>query len=403
MESATRKPKVLHLITLSAVGGAQDNTFTTARLHDRARYEVHVACNPDGPWNERARASADFFHEIPALVTPIQPRNDITAFFQLLKLLRRERFDIVHTHTAKAGLLGRVAAWLTRVPIVVHTYHAFPFHDFMPRWRRRLFIALERLARPFTDSFITLSESDRRAGREHGILSWADSRTIYTGIDYQKIDAAADRDVTRNALGIPQDQPVIAMVGRLDRQKAPELLVDAFAQVARSVPDALLVIVGDGELRPTIEAKISTLGLENRVRILGFRDDVPSIVRAADVFAFSSLWEAMGRAMVEAMLVGTPPVAPAIYGIPEVVKHGETGLLYDVGNVPQLAESLIQLLRTPAERARLGRNAQQLTRRLFDVREMVDRIEELYARLLPAPRQARRVVALDSTTQLEAA
>src|SRR6185436_6542306 len=119
---------------LSVMGGSQDNTFSTAEQHDRQRFEVHVACNPDGRWSSRARQAGEVFHPIPTLVTPISPCQDLRALLDIFRLLRREKYDLIHTHTAKAGFLGRFAAWLCGVPMVVHTYHAFPFHDFMSGW-----------------------------------------------------------------------------------------------------------------------------------------------------------------------------------------------------------------------------------------------------------------------------
>src|ERR1044071_1663780 len=150
MKTVPDKLKVLHLITHAAVGGAQDNTFCTCKRHRRSRYEVHLGCNPCGGWGDRARQSCDTFHPLPALVTPIQPAQDWRAFLALVRLLRREKFDLIHTHTAKAGFLGRLAAGFCGVPLVVHTYHAFPFHDFLPAWKRRFYIFLERLVGAMT-------------------------------------------------------------------------------------------------------------------------------------------------------------------------------------------------------------------------------------------------------------
>jgi glycosyltransferase involved in cell wall biosynthesis len=373
--------KVLHLITLSVFGGAQDNTFSTVELHDRSRFDVHLACNPDGAWIERARESADWFHPIPTLATPINPLKDLRAFLDLVRLLRREQFDLVHTHTAKAGFLGRLAAAACRVP-AVHTYHAFPFHDFMRAWKRALFIQLEKCVRPCTDFFITLSENDRKEAARLGILDFARSAAVYTGIDFTKLDAPAKPTVSREKLKIPEAWQIVFMAGRLEPQKAPELLLDAFSQVVRVCPQTALVIAGDGPLRFSLERKIAALGLEAHVRLLGYRDDVPALIRLADVFAFSSRWEAMGRAMVEAMLLSKPVVAPAIYGIPEIVHHRETGLLYEVGRVEALAAGITQLLQNPDEARRMGYNARQLTRNLFDINVMVARIEKIYQMLL---------------------
>jgi len=377
------KIKVLHLITLSVVGGAQDNTFSTAELHDRTRFDVHLACNPDGAWLERARKSADSFHPIPTLVTPINPLKDLRAFLQLVRLLRRERFDLVHTHTAKAGFLGRLACWVARVPTVVHTYHAFPFHDFMARWRQRLFIALERWACPITDFFITLSDRDREFAHGLKILRVEDAETVYTGIAFDKLDRAAPPHLTRAKLNIPEDWQVVMTAGRLEPQKAPHLLIEAFSQVVAEHPKTLLLLAGEGELRPLVEQKIAEFGLQEHVRLLGVRDDVPDLLRLADVFAFSSLWEAMGRALVEAMLLGRAVVAPSIYGIPEIVHHEETGLLYEVGKVDQLAAGISRLLKHPEERDRIGANARRLTRQRFDLNQMVWQIENIYERLVP--------------------
>ncbi len=378
VEDRWNRTKVLHLITLSVLGGAQDNTFGTCELHDRRRYEVHLGCNPNGQWVERARRSADTFHPLPFLQTPPHPWRDLRALRDMIRLLRRERFDVVHTHTAKAGFLGRLACWICRVPVVVHTYHAFPFHGYMSRGKNWLFQSMERLVRPMTSFIFTLSDRDRDEGQRLRILDRQRSATAYTGIDLTKLDAAAPREITREKLGIALDGPVVLQVGRMEPQKAPQLLVEAFARVVGEHPRALLLFAGDGDLRPQVEAAIRAHNIERNVRILGFRNDIPDLVAAADLFAFSSRWEAMGRAMVEAMLMGRAVVAPAIYGIPEVVRHGETGWLYEVGDVSQLAQGISHLLTHPEERERLGQAARHLTRKLFGLGKMVTKIEATY-------------------------
>jgi glycosyltransferase involved in cell wall biosynthesis len=379
-----KKRKILHLITHTAVGGSQDNTFCTCALHDRARYEVHLASHPGGQWAERARNSCDVFHALPSLVTPMSPGKDLKALLEIFRLLRREKFDLIHTHTAKAGFLGRIAAWLCRVPVIIHTYHAFPFHDFLPAWKRLLFLAMERFVQPMTDFCLTLSERQRQDAAGWGMLRLEKAEVVYTGIDFSKLDQAAAPEETRRLLGVPPGWQLVVTAARLDPAKAPSLLIEAFAEVVKTQPQTQLLIAGDGELRPQVEQRIRDLKLEQHARLLGFRNDVPDLLRAADVFAFSSLSEAMGRAMIEAMLLGRAVVVPAIHGIPEIVRHGDTGLLYEVGDVAALAANMSQLLRNPEQRAQLGEAAGLLTRRLFDVREMVTRIETIYAQQLAA-------------------
>jgi glycosyltransferase involved in cell wall biosynthesis len=384
MPLAAPRRKVLHLITRLITGGAQDNTLLTAELHDRDRYEVHLASGAHGELIPRARASADVFHPIPHLFNPIAPGNDLRALAEIVALLRRERFDVVHTHSSKAGYLGRLAGRLVGVPCVVHTIHGSPFHVGQPAWKRALYVNLERSARPLADYILTLSEHDRREFITNGIVAESRSRTVYTGMDPSRIvpSPGADRSQMRRQLGVPPGGHMIVSVGRHDRQKAPDLLVRAFRLVLNAHPQTVLVMVGDGPIRAEVEALASQLGVDGQVRFLGTRTDVPDLLAAADVFSFTSLREAMGRAMLEAMLAGLPVVVPRVSGIPEAARPGETGVLFEVGDVEGIADGLNGLLADASERRRLGQNARELVAQRFSARAMVDAIEEVYEHVL---------------------
>ncbi len=375
-------PKVLNIVTRLAVGGAQDTSLLAVEKYDRTRFTVHYASNPDGYWIERAQQAADRFHPLPHLVRPLHPTQDIQALLDIVRLLRQEQFQVVHTHSSKAGILGRLAARIAKIPVVVHTIHGFPFNDFMPGWKRQLYINLERSVRACTDFFITVSELNRQEAAQLGLLSLENSETIYGGIDWVKLDYPYNPQEIRHQLGIPEGWQTIVMVGRLDQQKAPYFLIDAFAQVLAKFPETLLLLVGEGELQAQLETQTQKLGIENNVKFLGSREDVPKILKVADIFALSSLWEGLSRAMTEAMLLATPVVVPNIYGMPEVVHHNKTGLLFPARDIEQLAADLIHLLQNPQERERLGQNAQQLTRELFDANVMVQKIENIYEKLL---------------------
>jgi glycosyltransferase involved in cell wall biosynthesis len=374
--------KTLHLITHLGIGGAQDNTLLTVEKCDRTRFDVHIASHPDGQWSDRAKKATEHFHPLCNLVHPLHPLKDVLCLFDLVKLFRQEKFDIVHTHSTKAGILGRWAARIARVPIIVHTIHGFAFHDFMPAWKRQLYINLECSAKPCTDFFITVSELNRKEAVSLNLIELENSQTVYSGINFSKLDRLSEPSQTRQKLEIPEEWQVIVMVGRLDKQKAPNILIDAFSQVIQQCPKTLLLLVGDGELRENLEEQVSKLGISQNVKFLGSREDIPEILKIADIFALSSLWEGLGRAMTEAMLVGKPVVVPNIYGIPEIVHHNETGLLFNGGDTEKLALHLIYLLQNPQKRERLGKNAQQLTRKLFDANLMVNQIEEIYQHLL---------------------
>lgn len=385
---ASRKVKVLHLITHMPVGGAQDNTLLTVENHNRDEFCVHLAANPSGAWTSRALGAADVFHPLPHLVTPIHPLDDLRALFEIVKLLRQERFEIVHTHSSKAGMLGRLAARIVGGSIVVHTIHGFPFHDFMPAWKRNVYITLERLARPWTDYFITVCDLNRQEALELNLVEQHNAQTVYSGIDFSKLDASGEISKIYQNLEISSDCKVIMMVGRLDEQKAPYYLIEAFSNVLKQYPNVVLLLVGDGHLRSQLEQQVNELGICSAVKFLGSRSDVPQLLKGIDIFALSSLWEGLGRAMTEAMLLGKPVVVPAIYGIPETVHDNETGLLFPAGDVSQLTHQLLHILRHPEVGNRLGTNAKTLTRRLFDGHRMVQQIEDIYGKLLSQKHQA---------------
>jgi glycosyltransferase involved in cell wall biosynthesis len=377
-----RRIKVLHLITRLIVGGAQDNTLVTVARHDRRRYEVHVAGNPAGEWRSRAEEVADAFHPLPDLVNPISPRRDPAALLAILRLLRRERFDVVHTHSSKAGVLGRLAARAAHVPAIVHTMHGPGIHDYMPRWKQRAYLVGELAAARCGDAVIAVCEANRRQAIERFGVAPQRAVTIYSGIDLRRLDGPHDLAAARAALGAPEGAKVVLFVGRLDDAKALHLLLAAFADVVAARPDTVLALVGDGPDELALRTLADDLRIANRVRFLGSRDDVPAFLRLADVFALSSLWEGIGRAMTEAMLMGVPVVVPAISGIPEVVRHDETGLLYPRGDVVALSAGLQRLLATPAEARRLGERARMETRARFEADDMVRSIEGVYDRLL---------------------
>lgn len=370
--------KIAHVITRLIVGGAQDNTLLTVERHDREKYEVHVISNASGAWGDRAKEVADVYHDLPDLVNPISPVHDLRALVKLVAIMRRERYDIVHTHSSKAGVLGRIAARLAGVPCVVHTIHGFSFHPFMPRWKRTLFEGIERSLDQRTDATITVSEINRQEAISLGVIREVTSRTIYSGIDFSGLDAPFDEAGLREELNLPVGTPTVINVGRVDELKDPLGMIDAFALLLPHVPNAVLLMVGDGPLFQTLREKVAAEGLANHVRLLGSRADVAALLRLAHVFALSTKLEGLGRAMTEAMLVGVPPVVPNIYGIPEIVHHDQTGWLYAVSDMPALASGIVTLLQDPVQRTRLGAAAKALTRTTFGVNEMVRHIEALY-------------------------
>ncbi len=376
--------RVLHLLTRLIRGGAQENTLLTVQLADRNRYEVHLAAGPEGEWLERGRQAAAKFHLIPSLVNPISPRHDLQALGQIVGLLRRERFTVVHTHTSKAGMLGRLAARIAGAPVVVHTPHGTILHDiyFGPRRQRAIAWAKRGAARR-TDALITMSDCERDHYVDWRIAPREKFRTIYSGQDYRRFDhLSAGREELRSALGVEKGQRMILFPARFVPEKGHEFFFAAIPAVLQEYREAVAFLAGDGPLAAEVEARATASPHRDRLRLLGYRSDVLDLMNAADLVASASLSEGLPRAIVEALLLGKPVVATDAGGTREVVLAGRTGVLVPCADAEALARGLLELLGDPQRAEELGRAGQAHVRPMFDAHLMVRRIEALYEECL---------------------
>ncbi|MGZ4275049.1 MAG: glycosyltransferase family 4 protein [Solirubrobacteraceae bacterium] len=373
--------KVLHVVT-RFIDGAGGNTLLTMLYADRDRYEMWVAGAPGGPLWERAEEGGIRTVQLRHLREVITPLDDLRALLDLVRLIRRERFVIVHTHSTKAGFLGRLAAWICRTPVVIHTIHGFAFHDFMSRGRRCAYLALERLVRPMTDAFLAVAPAVAREAVELGLARPGTVSVVPSAIELDCIPSAPDPGV-RAELGIPDDVPLIGTVGRLDLQKAPLDFVRMAADIARVYPDVRCVWVGQGELVEAARSEARRLGVE--VVFTGFRPDAGRVAATFDVYVVSSLYEGLGRSLTEALAAARPVVATNVNGVVDLVEPGATGLLAEPEHPDQLARGVVWLLGHPEEARRMGEAGRARVRQLFEPRLMCRLIEETYARLLGQP------------------
>lgn len=385
------KIKVLHIITHLGFGGAQDNTLLTVEGHSRDRYEVHLATGQDyTDWEERGQNSADAFHVFPDLCRSVQPRTDRRALHQITQFLKEHKYDVVHTHSSKAGILGRIAAHRANVPVVIHTYHGFGWQVARAAHDRRLqkhissakeqsFILVERYAASLSDGMIMVSELNKEEVIRMNLAPREKFVTIYSGIDLDRFNVNVERTSMCHSLGLSPDQPIIGTVGRLSPQKAPLDFVAAAKTVLQQKPDVQFIMIGDGPLASEVRQAI---GDDQRIRVFGYRDDVPEILSILDMFVLSSLWEGLGRAMTEAMIVGAPVAATAVDGVPELVTHKQTGLLSSPGDPTGLAENINWLLDHPEEAHQMTQRARDRVVPAFSAERMVTQIEVLYDRLL---------------------
>jgi glycosyltransferase involved in cell wall biosynthesis len=381
-----RRVKVLHVITRFA-GGSGGNTLLSAIGMDEGRYEVWVAGGPGGPLWERARKAGIATVEIPSIVERIDLARDVRAFWALTRLMRRERFSVVHTHCSKAGVLGRLAARLSGTPIVVHTFHAFAYHDFMSARRRYAYVLLERLAGHLADRFIAVSPRVAREAVEMRLARPGSVLVVPSSVEHDDIpDEPAP--ALRRDLGLSDGVPLVGTVGRLAFQKAPLDFVRMAAHVARERPDVRFVMVGDAshESAPMDQATrraARRLGVD--VLFTGYRSDAPRVAALFDVFVISSLYEGLGRSLTEAMASGRAVVATAVNGVPDLIEPGSTGLLAPPGRPDLLAACVLWLLDHPQEARRMGRQARARVRSLLDPGVMCRMLDREYSNLLGVP------------------
>ncbi len=383
MKKMPRKIKVLHIITNLPVGGAQDNTLLTVEHLDRTKYEVALMSSPEGDWVERAKALKDIeLIFLNRLVRPIRPFNDGAALWQIRSILKRRSFDIVHTHSSKPGILGRIAAKWAGVPIIIHTIHGFPFHDFMHPAVRWFYINLEKAMARLTDKLLTVSKLNLEKAVQLKFAKRAKFRNIYSGIDFKKFDIPLKLKEKRQELGLVNGESIVGMIGRLSEQKAPLDFIRAIPGILKTHAHVQFILIGDGELRDKTWALAKELGVEKKLKILGFRHDIPDLLPLFDVYVLTSLWEGLGRSLTEAMYTARPVVATRVEGVPELVEDGKTGLLIEPRDTPALVRSVVKLLDDKETASRLGAEAAKKISTQFRADVMVKKIEQLYEELL---------------------
>lgn len=340
-------------------------------------HEIVGVCS-DGPLLARVRREGLRVEAI-GIVRGYNPIEHWKTFRALLRFFRAERFDIVHVHTPVAALIGRIAARCAQVPTIVYTAHGFYFHDLMPVWKRMLFIGLEYLGGRFTDILFTQSAEDATIARRYALCRGGVIEPIGNGSDPDRFFPVTVDDSTRAALrrelGVDDGAPVIAMIGRLVAEKGYPELFEAMRKV-----DAQLWVIGErlkSDHAQPIDASIETVQrdprLAARVRFLGYRSDVPALLRAADIFTLPSHREGMPRSTVEAMLSGLPVVATDIRGSREEVVDGETGYLVPLGDIDALADALQRLAADPNLRRRLGAAGRTRAIALYDESKIIAR------------------------------
>ena len=389
--------RVVHVITKLELGGAQQNTLHTLGHLDPGRFDGLLVTGGEGLLLPEALAASGRYgvRLLPSLVREVRPGRDLAALAGLVRLMRGELAGaraaaaggpprlIVHTHSSKAGILGRAAARIAGVPVTVHSIHGYPFHPRQGAAARRLCLGLERMAARWTTHFVAVARADLEEGVALGLFPRDRVTLIRSGIEIDRFSGAGlDRAAKRRELGVPPGAPLAGMIGNFKPQKNPVDFIRLAARTAARVPEARFLLVGDGALRAAVEAEARRAGLGDRLRLLGWRRDVEEIIPALDVLVLTSLWEGLPRVFPQAMAAGRPIVAYRVESAPEAVEEGVTGFLVEPGDWDGAAARVADLLRDPGGARRMGEAGRARVAE-FDAALMVRRQEELYGRLAP--------------------
>lgn len=378
-----RDCSILHVITRLDRGGSADVVLDLARMLKEDGFRVGIAVGKTvDPQEDIDAYSARYgipVFSVPSLVREISPAKDIAAVCEVRLVIRRFGPDIVHTHTSKAGIVGRIAARLTGRPRIVHTPHGHVFYGYFDPFTTRAFILAERLAAYITDRIVTLTGAGRDDHLHFGIGTPDKYRVIPSGIDIGRFKGG-DGSCVRAEIG-SGSAPVIGWAGRLVPVKDCKTFLRAMAIVLKDHPDVYVVVAGDGEERESLVRLAEELGISVRVRFIGDRRDMPSVLASFDVFVLSSVNEGFGRVIIEAMAAGAPVVSTAVGGTPEVIDDGVNGMLVPPGDPVKLAAAVRRVLVEPGLADRL-RIQSRLTMDRYTTRFMVDAYEEIYRDLL---------------------
>ena len=376
------------MITRMIVGGAQENTLLTIKGHIEKGHEVVLVTGfspgREGELLKNVEMPPFPIVEIPEMVREINPMKDLKALSRLREYFKREKFDVVHTHSSKAGIIGRIAARQAGVPVVVHTVHGQAFHAYEKPWKKMLYIAAEWLAAKYCDKIYAVAQAMIDQCVEAKVAPREKYMVVYSGMDTAAFANAKRDPELRKSLGIPEDAKVVVTVARLFPMKGYEEMLPAAARLAKEFPDLHFLPVGDGPMFESLQKEIAELGLTDRFHFAGLVPPhrVCDYIAQADLLWHLSLHEGLPRAVVQALAVGIPAIGYKLDGTPEVVLNGETGFVTAPQDIDAVVERSRQLLADKALRQKMGENGKALVIDRFAWRRMADILEEEFKQLL---------------------
>ena len=374
--------KIAHLQLLPLLSGVQRVCLDELQRLDPSLYDRYLICREPGLLTAEAERSGIKCLYVPALQRSISLKNDMAAFIALFRLFRKYNFDIVHTHSSKTGVLGRIAAFISGTKLIVHTVHGFSFPAARSKFEYFIFFLMEKLGSLCGDRLICLHTSDRDIAVNKLGVSPDKIVILPNGIDLHKFHPSSlqEREEIRAELSIPAASIVVGMTGRLWPQKNPGLLLDSAIRLLHKNADLVFVFIGDGELLAELKSKSEASGFSSRILFLGWRQDTDRLLHALDVFVLPSLWEGMPLAILEAQSSGLPCVVSDIQGNNSLVKHGTDGFLFSLSAPQSIDHFLSRLIAEPELRQQFGIASRAKVEANHDLSSRSDKIMRLYER-----------------------
>lgn len=375
--------KVCHIITKLELGGAQQNTIYTVRHLNPQKFAPILISGRGGILDREVSNLTNVkVYLTPYLARPINPFYDFLAFIKLFLILMKEKPLIVHTHSSKGGIIGRWAAFFANVPVIIHTYHGFGFNDFQKSAVKLLFIMLERLTARISMKLIAVTDEDIKKGLKHHIGNKQQYELIRSGIEISKYkNLKINVENKKKELGITPNEKVITTIAPLKPQKNLPDFIRVAKEVLACEPLCKFLIIGDGGQRKLLEDLTYEFNIQDKVKFLGWRRDIPEILAISDIFVLTSLWEGLPRSIIEAMCCAVPVVANGVDGVREIIKDNETGFLVEPFKTDKMSEKIIQLFGDTTLARKIGQNGRNSINEQFDIDFMIKQQEELYLKI----------------------
>jgi glycosyltransferase involved in cell wall biosynthesis len=382
-----KKLKVLEIITLFSIGGATETVISIASGLKNKSLEVDIIAGPnvelEGDMYDESNKLGLNVITIPTLKREIHPLYDLITIVNLFRIIKKGKYTVVHTHSSKAGILGRWAAWMAGCKSIVHTVHGWGFNDSQNLTMKTVIVFLEKVTAIITTKIVCVTSLDIEKGIKKGIGHRNQYTIIRSGIDLKKyLNGTISKNIIRKSLNINDNEFVIGTVTRFSLQKSPLDTILSFSDVInKGYKHAKLIMVGDGPLLNDSKILTQKLSLTEKIIFTGIRTDIPEILKSLDVFVLSSLWEGLPRVIIQAMASGIPVIATNIDGNSEIIKNGISGILTEPKQPIQMSDAIIHLIENPNDRVNFVENAKQHLIE-FDENKMVEETQILYQKLI---------------------